>query len=241
MKSEDGKTEAQDKGPEVVGDRLNLDEAFRRVAAALEGLERDTRRAPGRRLETVTKEVKKPKQSRGRKKSLVVEDPSTQPSESDLSDLFGIGLTPEDGSSRSSGYQSGERPQHRVGGNPLDLVMPIYWVKQIGLILPVKLSWVYHANPARVRPPSSLTMTDSESETCPEAGGSEEASLSMFWDEVNPLGKDVHPALPTILEEKAAENKRRGHLTPHTALYIPSQHLYLLSAMDDDLMLQGNS
>ena len=62
-----------------------------------------------------TKEVRKPR-LRGRKKSLV-EDPnlSLQLTESDLSSLFGVGLTPEDGSTRSSCQQSqGETPARQT-------------------------------------------------------------------------------------------------------------------------------
>ena len=66
----------------------------------------------GRKAEVISREreLKQKLRLRGRKKSLV-EDFSGQPSESDLSDLFGFGLAPDDGSTRSSGYQSqGESP-----------------------------------------------------------------------------------------------------------------------------------
>ena len=56
------------------------------------------------------RDLRQKQKLRGRKKSLA-EDYSGQPSESDLSDLFGFGLAPDDGSTRSSGYQSqGESP-----------------------------------------------------------------------------------------------------------------------------------
>ena len=53
-------------------------------------------------------------------------------------------------------------------------------------------------------------MTDSDSETLPEVGG---MSLSMFLDELNPLSKEIHPALPTVIEEKRADNAMRGTVT----------------------------
>ena len=57
---------------------------------------------------------------------------------------------------------------------------------------------------------NDLTMTDSDSETLPEVGG---MSLSMFLDELNPLSKEIHPALPTVLEERRADNAMRGTVT----------------------------
>ena len=59
----------------------------------------------GKKAEVVSRgerELRQKQRLRGRKKSLV-EDYSDQPSESDLSDLFGFGLAPDDGSTRSRG------------------------------------------------------------------------------------------------------------------------------------------
>ena len=124
------------------------------------------------------RELRQKQRLRSRKKSLV-EDYSEQPSESDLSDLFGFGLAPDDGSTRSR--VPGETAA-TTRGRPLLL-------------------------PCRV-------LTDCESETFPELTLSGLTMLGLFWDELNPLSKEIHPALPTILEEKQSENKLRGGNRP---------------------------
>ena len=47
--------------------------------------------------------------------------------------------------------------------------------------------------------------------------------LGLFLDELNPLSKEIHPALPTILEEKQSETKLRGDPAP-ASLYIATQY-----------------
>ena len=143
------------------------------------------------------REMRQKQRLRGRKKS-VVEDYSDQPSESDLSDLFGFGLAPDDGSTRSR-------------GNPAQGETAV-------------LS-SYHG-----------VLTDSESETFAELTLSGLAMLGLFLDELNPLSKEIHPALPTLVEEKQSENKLRGgnrldppplhlpHLTIQSVQTVPTTH-----------------
>ena len=171
VKSDVAKSEEEEE-KQKDGEKQSLDEAFRRVEEALGAVERNS----GRKVEMVTREIRKPK-LRGRRKS-VAEDPSVQPSESDLSMLFGVGFTSEVGSSRLNGYNQGET------AGSVSLLSNI----------------------------TDLTMTDSDSETFPEVGG---ISLSMFLDELNPLSKEIHPALPSVLEEKQADNAMRGGLIRH--------------------------
>ena len=130
LKPEEARIEVEEGEKERRGEKQSLDEAFRQVALALEAVERDTREGrvgeeeggyqagaqsshwQGRKAEVVSREreVRQKLRLRGRKKSLV-EDFSGQPSESDLSDLFGFGLAPDDGSTRPRGNQSqGESP-----------------------------------------------------------------------------------------------------------------------------------
>ena len=50
--------------------------------------------------------------------------------------------------------------------------------------------------------------------------------LGLFLDELNPLSKEIHPALPTISEEKQSENKLRGDPGPtgHCTVRAPPFH-----------------
>ena len=123
------------------------------------------------------RELRQKQRLRGRKKSLV-EDYGDQPSESDLSDLFGFGLAPDDGSTRSRGNPAQGETAVMTRCRPLLLLCRV--------------------------------LTDSDSETFAELTLSGLTMLGLFWDELNPLSKEIHPALPTILEEKQSENKLRG-------------------------------
>ena len=127
------------------------------------------------------RDLRQKQKLRGRKKSLV-EDYSGQPSESDLSDLFGFGLAPDDGSPRSTG----DPRQGETAANS----------RERPLVLPCRV------------------LTDSDSETFAELTMSGLTMLGLFWDELNPLSKEIHPALPTILEEKQSETKLRGDPAP---------------------------
>ena len=132
------------------------------------------------------RDLRQKQKLRGRKKSLV-EDYSGQPSESDLSDLFGLAAlisgAPDQGETAAN---SRERP----------------------LVLPCRV------------------LTDSDSETFAELTMSGLTMLGLFWDELNPLSKEIHPALPTLAEEKQSENKLRGDPPSHHHHHQLHHHHY---------------
>ena len=39
-----------------------------------------------------------------------------------------------------------------------------------------------------------------------------DATLDLFLDKKNPCQKAIHPALPAVIEQKLAENRKRGEL-----------------------------
>ena len=56
-----------------------------------------------------------------------------------------------------------------------------------------------------------VAVTDSDSEILPElAQAQAQASLSLFLDCVNPLSRETHPALPTLAQERRADQARQG-------------------------------